>query len=126
MKDFYKKLKLFSFTALIISATTLAMLSTARAQEDDGVLVDPPCETTTCISQEAIDIAKNKEAEYDKMNSYYELETHKEGCVQPRPTGAVVYRQIFGELFLFFDSFCTNQGCEPSVADGANCEKVGN
>lgn len=119
---FWNKLNLFCSSMLVAGMLIFMIPSNANAQ---GVLVDPPCETTTCISNEMIEIAKNENVKYDDMNMRWDLLLPEPyvPCKSPRPTGIMVYRQIPRDLELFTDIFCINPGCEPTI-DGSTCESA--
>lgn len=83
------------------------------------------CATTTCISNEMIEIAHHVEAPFDPLLSYADLLLPPpiEACKEPRETGVMVHKQIVGEIQLFKDTLCTNQGCVPAgEPDGRICQ----
>ena len=94
----------------------------------DGILVEPkpPCSNSKCITVEMINVAHHKaggqhaEVAFDDMPSYILELSHAEPCVDPRPSGVTVFKQIPGRTIEFPDTFCTNQGCTPH-ADGSEC-----
>jgi len=87
----------------------------------DGILVEPPCSNSKCISLDMIAVAQHEDVEFDDVPSYILELSHAEPCVDPRPSGVTVFKQIPGRTIEFPDTFCTNQGCTPH-ADGSECQ----
>ncbi len=82
-----------------------------------NVLVAPPCDTTTCINEPMIEVAQGEQVIFDPVNSYMEELSFEEACIDPQPTNVEVNKQVFRELELFPDTFCTNQGCMPNKGE---------
>lgn len=105
-------------SALVLTAFLFIYGGTSvYAQE---ILVEPPCSNSKCISLDMVAVAHHEEVEFDDMPSYILELSHAEPCVDPRPSGVTVFRQIPGGHIEFPDVLCTNQGCTPH-ADGSEC-----
>ena len=112
-------------SALVLTAFLFIYGGTSvYAQE---ILVEPPCSNSKCISLDMVAVAHHQAGgqhaavEFDDMPSYILELSHAEPCVDPRPSGVTVFKQIPGRTIEFPDTFCTNQGCTPH-ADGSECQ----
>lgn len=82
------------------------------------VLVEPPCATSTCISDEMIEVAHGSRVVFDDMNYYWKILTDRFPCQDAQPTGVRVHEQVERALNIFDDTLCTNLGCFPNRGDG--------
>ena len=86
------------------------------ADEYDQETSTPRCENSTCITTKMISTANNDEVDWKKVEANTDIiEPPKEGeeseCIDPRPTGFDVRKQIPGDRITYEDAFCTQQGC---------------
>lgn len=90
-------------------------------EEFNPAMLQPRCESSTCISQDHIDNAKHVNVADDKMQSYHDqILPPKDGnCAAPKETGVTAYRQVVGRFEKNPDAFCLNQGC---VKVGQECQ----
>ena len=113
------------FTLSLAILTLYLSTGSARAQPVPEILPDPPCETTTCISFEAIALSKHAEVFVKDLvpRELVDLIWHYTPCAEGMSdlTGIRVLKQMPGELELFADTFCTIQGC---VGDAATSEAL--
>ena len=105
----------------MVSAFLMMPLTPSKAQD---FLVDPACESSTCISAETVDLAQHVAVEFEAWPTRLDLLLWEPEvpCALPQPTGASVHKQISRELEIFPDNFCTNQGCRPFGLAGGGFE----
>ena len=103
---------------------SLLFTGMATAQPIPEILVDPPCSSTTCISIEAIALAKHADIEFDYVPTYIDQLSVEFACntVKSDMTGITVLKQIPQDIERFGDSFCTLQGC---AGNSAQTEIIG-
>lgn len=111
-------MKKLNFKIYVLTLAAVFFAPSYSIAQQAGVLIEPPCTTTTCIGTDMIAVAKHELVIFDAMPSHILGLSFAEPCAAPSPTGVTVMKQIPGDIEQFPDTLCTNQGCFPDGAGG--------